>query len=160
MSYSISLEFTRLLCRTPRKAALAADLINNHGWMRSHIRVSPAPATLPVGASRWQLVVEYFDGSAWRADLASEVWQRLTRYLAERSVLEVRTEQGERFRYRWEHGQVYLDEPVLTIWREHSLLAPFPRLEEPDAIRAPDAAIINAPRPSHRKSGAGGRNRR
>ena len=155
MSYSISLESDRLLCRSRRQGVIAARIINTHAWMHEHMRVSLKTSALALGRPGWRLSVEYFEGSAWRTDLASEVWESLIGHLADRSSLEIRTEHGERFRYRWEHGQVYLDEPVMTIWREHSLLAPFPQLEEAEVIH--DSPISNtSPRPPQSKDGARG----
>lgn len=134
MSYSIDLEQAHLLCRTPEHAHAAIKLIEAHVWMRSHLKVSVAPSQLSAGAPPLQLLVDYFDGSNWSTELAAQVWLALVPHLADRSWMVIRTEQGERFRYRWEHGRVHHDEPVLTIWREYSLLGPFTRVEEPDVI--------------------------
>ena len=140
MSYSIDLEQAHLLCRTQEHARAAAKLIEAHAWMRSHLKVSVASSQLPVGAPPLQLFVDYFDGSSWSTELAAQVWLALIPHLADRSWMVIRTEQGERFRYRWEHGRVHHDEPVLTIWREYSLLGPFTRVEDPDVLPSASSA--------------------
>ena len=134
MSYSIDLERDELLCFTRDAAGRAARRINTDHWMSSRVLVSPALTGLPQGAPQWRLSVDRFDGSAWNADRAARVWHALVPLLADRSYLEIRAEQGERFRIRWEHRHVCQDEPVLTIWRRFSLLGPFEKLEVPPVL--------------------------
>lgn len=160
MSYSIDLEHARLFCRTNERALAAAKLINSHPWLRSRMRLSVSPSGLPQGAPQWQLIVDSFDGSYWNNQQASEAWLKLVPFLADRSCLEIRTEQGERFRYRWENGHVHHDEPVITIWREYSLLGPFQRLEQPDTLPSTPAPTTQTPHPPKSKSEARAKRRR
>ena len=160
MSYSIDIERDHFLCRSQGHANTAAELISRDAWMARHLRVSPALSGLPSGSPQWKLVVEEFDGCAWDMRRASHVWIALREHLADRSFVEIRTEHGERFRYRWENGQLHHDEAVLTIWREYSLLGPFQQLEPPEVLPAVARPVRPAPRTPVAKGGARARSKK
>lgn len=134
MSYSIDLEREQLLARSRKDALAAAKIVNSDQWLQKRMHVAARPTGMPAGAPQWRLVVESFDGHAWNEAEAFRVWSKLIPLLAERAALEIRTEQGERLRYRWEYGRVHQDEVALTIWRAHSILGPFTPTIEPDPL--------------------------
>lgn len=160
MSYSIDIERDHFLCRSQGHANTAAELISRDAWMKHHLRVSAALSGLPSGSPQWQLVIEEFDGCAWDMDSAWRVWIALRDYLADRSFVEIRTEHGDRFRYRWEHGRMHVDDAVLTIWRESSILGPFVQLEEAEVLPAVVRPEKQAPRTPVAKGGARARSKK
>lgn len=146
MSHSITLESCQLLCRTRRHASTAARRIATHAWMNQQMHVSLRLSDLPKGAPAWQLVVEYFDGSAWNFASAHDAFSRLSDCLCDGSFVAIRTEQGERFRYRWQYGALCFDEAVVTIWRPYSLHTPFPDLITPELAPKASPASKLSPR--------------
>jgi hypothetical protein len=117
MSYTVDLERDDLHCRSHAAAEEATALIKADTWMPRHLRVSPVCRSFPERDDAWHLSVDEFNGCDWNEPSARSVWLKLAGFMADNASLEMRHEEGDRYRVRWEGGRVFEEFPTEVIWK-------------------------------------------
>jgi len=85
--------------------------------MSKHLKASVVCRSFPERDDAWQLVVDDYDGCNWNEPSARSAWLTLASFMADNASLEMRHEEGDRYRIRWEGGRVFEEFPEQVIWK-------------------------------------------